>query len=84
MTAHSRLASNIEWLKSREAMEGGTSFYPDDDYYDDDDDFYSEESLNLFVNFLLLTCEGECPLLVGIYCKDIVVCPFFFTCPCHP
>ena len=36
-------------------MEGGTSFSLDDGYYDDDDKFYSEESLNLFVNFLLLS-----------------------------
>jgi hypothetical protein len=49
-TARSRLASEIEWLKSREAAEDGTSFYPDDDYYDNDDKFYSE-SLDSFVKF---------------------------------
>lgn len=99
-TARSRLASDIERLKSREAMEGGTSFYQDDDYYDEDDEFYSEEeSLDSFVNFSLLSniavwlrdqvprgthVKGSIPYSRAFTGKDIVVCPFFFTCPCHP
>jgi hypothetical protein len=48
-TARSRLASEIKWLKCREATKDGTSFHPDDDY-DNDDEFYSE-SLDSFVKF---------------------------------
>jgi hypothetical protein len=99
-TARSRLASEIERLKSREAMEGGAGFYPEDDYYDDDDEFYSEEeSLDSFVNFSLLSniavwlrdqvprgthVKGSIPYSRAFTGKDIVVRPFFFTCPCHP
>jgi hypothetical protein len=99
-TARSRLASDIERLKSREAIEGGTSFFPEDDYYDDDDEFYSEEeSLDSFVNFSLLSniavwlrdqvprgthVKGSIPYSRAFTGKDIVVCPFFFIRPCHP
>jgi hypothetical protein len=81
----SRLASEIERLKSREAMEDATNSYGDDDYYDDDDEFYSEEdSLDSFVNFSLLSniavwlrdqvprethVKGEYPIPAGIYWK---------------
>jgi hypothetical protein len=99
-TARSRLASEIERLKSREAMEDSTNFYPDDDYYEDDEEFYSEEeSLDSFVNFSLLSniavwlrdqvprgthVKGSIPYSRAFTGKDIVVCPFFLTCPCHP
>jgi hypothetical protein len=92
-TARSRLASDIERLKNRDAMEGTTNFYPDDDYYDDDDEFYSEEeSLDSFVNFSLLSniavwlrdqvvrgthVKGSIPYSRAFTGKDIVVCPFF-------
>jgi hypothetical protein len=54
ITARSRLASEIERLKNREAMEDAA--YGDDDYYDDDEEYDSEEeSLDSFVNFSLLS-----------------------------
>ena len=99
-TARSRLASEIERLKNRDAMEGAANFYPDDDYYDDDDEFYSEEeSLDSFVNFSLLSniavwlrdqvprgthVKGSIPYSRAFTGKDIVVCPFPFTCPRYP
>ena len=99
MTACSHLASDIEWLKNRKAIEGTTNFYQDKDYYDDGDKFYSEESLDPFVNFSLLSniavwlCDqvphgthvkGSIPYSWAFTGKDIVVCPFFFTYSCHP
>jgi hypothetical protein len=88
-TARSRLASEIERLKSREAMEDVTNSYADDDYYDDDDDYYSEEeSLDSFVNFSLLSniavwlrdqvprgthVKGSIPYARAFTGKDIVV-----------
>lgn len=88
-TARSRLASEIERLKSREAMEDATNSYADDDYYDDDDDYYSEEeSLDSFVNFSLLSniavwlrdqvprgthVKGSIPYARAFTGKDIVV-----------
>ena len=99
-TARSRLASDIERLKSREAMEDSTNFYPDEDYYDEDEEYFSEEeSLNSFVNFSLLSniavwlrdqvprgthVKGSIPYSRAFTGKDIVVCPFFFTCPRRP
>jgi hypothetical protein len=99
-TARSRLASDIERLKSRGAMGDITNFYPDDDYYDDDDELYSEEeSLDSFVNFSLLSniavwlrdqvprgthVKGSIPYSRAFTGKDIVVCPFLFTCARHP
>lgn len=99
-TARSRLASDIERLKSRDALEGTTNLYPDDDFYDDDEEFYSEEeSLDSFVNFSLLSniavwlrdqvprgthVKGSIPYSRAFTGKDIVVCSSFFTCPCHP
>jgi hypothetical protein len=96
-TARSRLASDIERLKNREAMEDATNFYQDDDYYDEDDEFYSEEeSLDSFVNFSLLSniavwlrdqvprgthVKGSIPYSRAFTGKDIVVCPFFL--PVH-
>jgi len=98
-TARSRLASEIERLKNRGAMEDASNFYADDDYYDNDDEFYSEEeSLDSFVNFSLLSniavwlrdqvprgthVKGSIPYSRAFTGKDIVVCPFLFTCPCH-
>lgn len=91
-TARSRLASEIERLKNREAMEDAANLYGDDDYYDDDDEFYSEEdSLDSFVNFSLLSniavwlrdqvprgthVKGSIPYPRAFTGKDIVVCPF--------
>jgi hypothetical protein len=87
-TARSRLASEIERLKNREAME-----YMDDDYYDDDDDYSEEESLDSFVNFSLLSniavwlrdqiprgthVKGSIPYPRAFTGKDIVVCPFLY------
>ncbi len=90
MTARSRLASEIERLKNRGAIEDATNFYPDDDYYDDEDEFYSEEeSLDSFVNFSLLSniavwlrdqvprgthVKGSIPYSRAFTGKDIVVC----------
>jgi hypothetical protein len=98
-TVRSRLASEIERLKSREAMEGATNSYGDDDYYDDDDEFYSEEdSLDSFVNFSLLSniavwlrdqvprethVKGSIPYPRAFTGKDIVVCEPFFIYLCH-
>jgi hypothetical protein len=89
VTARSRLASEIERLKSREAMEDATNSYADDDYYDDDDEYYSEEeSLDSFVNFSLLSniavwlrdqvprgthVKGSIPYARAFTGKDIVV-----------
>lgn len=86
-TARSRLASEIERLKNRDAIE-----YMDDDYYDDDDEYYSEEeSLDSFVNFSLLSniavwlrdqiprgthVKGSIPYPRAFTGKDIVVCPY--------
>lgn len=94
-TARSRLASEIERLKSREAMEDSTNFYPEDDYYEDDDELYSEEeSLDSFVNFSLLSniavwlrdqvprgthVKGSIPYSRAFTGKDIVVCSLFVT-----
>jgi hypothetical protein len=88
-TARSRLASDIERLKNREAMEDAANLYADDDYYDDDDEFYSEEeSLDSFVNFSLLSniavwlrdqvprgthVKGSIPYPRAFTGKDIVV-----------
>ena len=88
-TARSRLASDIERLKNREAIE---DLYAEDDYYDDDEEFYSEEeSLDSFVNFALLSniavwlrdqvprgthVKGSIPYPRAFTGKDIVVCPF--------
>jgi hypothetical protein len=90
-TARSRLASEIERLKCREAMEDATNSYADDDY-DDDEEFYSEEeSLDSFVNFSLLSniavwlrdqvprgthVKGSIPYPRAFTGKDIVVCAF--------
>jgi len=90
-TARSRLASDIERLKNREAIEDA-AMYADDDYYDDDEEFYSEEeSLDSFVNFSLLSniavwlrdqvprgthVKGSIPYPRAFTGKDIVVCPF--------
>lgn len=87
-TARSRLASDIERLKNREAIE---DLYAEDDYYDDDEEFYSEEeSLDSFVNFALLSniavwlrdqvprgthVKGSIPYPRAFTGKDIVVCP---------
>lgn len=89
-TARSRLASDIERLKNRGAMEDAANLYADDDYYDDDDEFYSEEeSLDSFVNFSLLSniavwlrdqvprgthVKGSIPYPRAFTGKDIVVC----------
>jgi hypothetical protein len=91
-TARSRLASEIERLKNREAMEDAANLYADDDYYDDDEEFYSEEeSLDSFVNFALLSniavwlrdqvprgthVKGSIPYPRAFTGKDIVVCAF--------
>ena len=90
VTARSRLASEIERLKSREAMEDANNSYADDEFYDDDDDYYSEEeSLDSFVNFSLLSniavwfrdqvprgthVKGSIPYPRAFTGKDIVVC----------
>jgi hypothetical protein len=90
-TARSRLASDIERLKNRGAMEDAANLYADDDYYDDDDEFYSEEeSLDSFVNFSLLSniavwlrdqvprgthVKGSIPYPRAFTGKNIVVCP---------
>ena len=90
-TARSRLASEIERLKSREAMEDAANSY-DDEFYDDDDEYYSEEeSLDSFVNFSLLSniavwlrdqvprgthVKGSIPYPRAFTGKDIVVCVF--------
>jgi hypothetical protein len=97
-TARSRLASEIERLKNRGAMEDAANSYVDDDYYDDDDEYYSEEeSLDSFVNFSLLSniavwlrdqvprgthVKGSIPYPRAFTGKDIVVC-LFLTCPRH-
>lgn len=89
-TARSRLASEIERLKSREAMEDATNSYADDEFYDDDEEYYSEEdSLESFVNFSLLSniavwlrdqvprgthVKGSIPYPRAFTGKDIVVC----------
>ena len=90
VTARSRLASEIERLKSREAMEDATNSYADDEFYDDDEEYYSEEeSLDSFVNFSLLSniavwlrdqvprgthVKGSIPYPRAFTGKDIVVC----------
>jgi len=91
ITARSRLASEIERLKSREAMEDATNSYGDDDYYDQDDEYSEEESLDSFVNFSLLSnigvwlrdqvprgthVKGSIPYPRAFTGKDIVVCAF--------
>jgi hypothetical protein len=90
-TARSRLASEIERLKSREAMEDATNSYGDEDYYDDDEEYDSEEeSLDSFVNFSLLSniavwlrdqvprgthVKGSIPYPRAFTGRDIVVRP---------
>lgn len=89
-TARSRLASEIERLKNREAMEDATNSYADDEYYDEDEEYYSEEeSLDSFVNFSLLSniavwlrdqvprgthVKGSIPYPRAFTGRDIVVC----------
>ena len=90
VTARSRLASEIERLKSREAMEDATNSYADDEFYEDDEEYYSEEeSLDSFVNFSLLSniavwlrdqvprgthVKGSIPYPRAFTGRDIVVC----------
>jgi RHO1 GDP-GTP exchange protein 1/2 len=91
-TVRSRLASEIERLKSREAMEDATNSYGDEDYYDDEEEYDSEEeSLDSFVNFSLLSniavwlrdqvprgthVKGSIPYPRAFTGRDIVVCAF--------